>query len=252
MSKITYEIIAEDADILVLSKPAGLLTIPDRFRPDLPNLQNLLRRQYGEVFVVHRLDKDTSGVICFARNAEAHRLLSLQFQEHTPEKVYWLLVEGCMEEGASGVIDAPIAPDEQRDGSMRVKPKGKPAQTTYTATEFFRHFTVVEMRPRTGRTHQIRVHAAHIGFPPAVDPLYGRRASLLLSEVKQRRFNLKKWEDEQPLLSRVPLHALSLTITHPTTQERQTFTAPLPKDLRAVVQQLAKWDSSSERIVPTT
>ncbi len=251
MSKTPYEIIHEDADLLIVSKPAGLLTIPDRFRTDIPNLQNMLRRQYGEIFVVHRLDKDTSGVICFARNAEAHRHLSLQFQEHTPKKIYWMLVEGCMEEGAQGLIDAPLIADEQRAGSMRVQAKGKPAQTEYKAIEYFRHFTTVEFVPRTGRTHQIRVHAAHIGFPPAVDPLYGSRDGLQLSEIKQRRFNLKKWENEQPLLSRVPLHALSLTVVHPTTNETTTFSAPLPKDLRAVVQQLAKWDSTQQRIVPT-
>ena len=250
MSKPNISIIYEDADLIIVNKPAQMLSIPDRFKPNLPNLLTELRKLYAEVFIVHRLDKDTSGVLCFARNAAAHRHLSMQFEKHTPMKTYWLLVEGCMEEGAEGTIDAPMIEDESRLGSMRVMSKGKPSLTTYKAIAHYRHYTIVEASPRTGRTHQLRVHFAHLGFPPAVDALYGQHTELYLSEIKQRKFNLKKDNEERPLLSRVPLHALSLTIQHPTSLETLTFTADLPKDLHAVQQQLGKWDAVKKQYNP--
>lgn len=243
MSKSNLDILHEDNDLIIVNKPASMLTIPDRFKPLLPNVLGELKKKYGEVFIVHRLDRETSGVLCFARNAAAHRHLSMQFEKHTPTKVYWLLVEGAMETGAEGLIDAALGEDESRAGSMRVVSKGKPSMTEYKAVSYFRHYTVVEATPRTGRTHQLRVHFAHIGHPPAVDALYGQHTALYLSEIKQRKFNLKKHSDEQALLSRVPLHALSLTVLHPTTLVPVTFTAPLPKDLYAVHQQLGKWDA---------
>lgn len=244
MAKNSLDIIYEDDDIVIVNKPAGMLTIADRYRADIPSVINELRKKYQDILTVHRLDKDTSGVVCFARNASAHRHLSKQFEEHTPKKVYWLLVEGCMEAGSEGVIDAPIGENEAKLGTMRIMNKGgKASITNYKAVGFYRHFSVVEATPLTGRTHQIRVHLAHIGYPPAVDPFYGQRDKLFLSDIKQRKFNLKKHTDEQPLLSRVPLHALSLTIQHPTTLEPMTFEAPLTKDLQATTRQLSKWDA---------
>ena len=242
MAKSSLDIIYEDDDIVIVNKPAGMLTIADRFRADIPSVIAELRKKYKDILTVHRLDKDTSGVICFARNASAHRHLSKQFEDHTPMKVYWLLVEGNMEPGSEGIIDAPLMENEARLGTMRVSKTGKPSLTTYKAVAHFRHFSIVEATPKTGRTHQIRVHLAHIGYPPAVDKYYGQREKLFLSDIKQRKFNLKKHTQELPLLDRVPLHALSLTIQHPTTLQAMTFEAPLTKDLAATTKQLSKWD----------
>ncbi len=242
MAKQTLEIIYQDDDIIVVNKPSHLLSIPDRYRSDIPNVLKTLREQFPEVLTVHRLDKDTTGVLCFARNAAAHKHLNQQFENQHPTKVYWALVDGLVLD-PEGTIDAAIAEHPTRSGMMYVQSRGKNSVTDYKVVEAFRHFSIVEAMPRTGRTHQIRVHLAHIGNPLAVDNLYGQRSQLFLSEIKHRKFRLGKYENEQPIVARVPLHALSLTIIHPTLGTPMTFTADLPKDLKAIRQQLTKWDS---------
>ncbi len=227
--------------MVVVNKAPGLLSIPDRFEPERPNLKHLLEAHYGEIYVVHRLDRETSGLLCFARNAEAHRQLSLQFEERTVEKIYLALVDG-IPVPPEGQIEAGIAPHPSQAGKMITSSRGKAALTLYRVVETFRHFALVELSIKTGRTHQVRVHFQSIGHPLAVDPLYGRRNSFLLSEIKGKNYRQGKFqEEERPLLTRTSLHALRLTLTHPGTGQRQTFEAPLPKDLAAVVKQLRKW-----------
>ena len=113
----------------------------------------------------------------------------------------------------------------------------------YQVAEEFRHYSILHVSPKSGRTHQIRVHLAHIGFPLAVDVFYGQKTQLFLSEIKQRKFKIGKDVDEQPILARVPLHALSLKLLQPSTGEEMNFSAELPKDLRALQNQLSKWDT---------
>ncbi len=238
-NKITT--IFEDDDIILLNKPAHVLSVPDRYDVNIPNLYHYLKRQQETVFIVHRLDGETSGIICFAKNEAAHRHLSKQFQERSVRKIYNVLISGKPMD-TEGTINLPIAEVPSRRGQMRVdKRKGKAAITTYTITDQFRHFALAEVQIQTGRTHQIRVHFQAIGHPLAVDRIYGQRKAFYLSEVK-KHYKLGKFEEERPLISRVSLHAHQLSFIHPSTQERVHFTAPIPKDLAVTIKQLHKYD----------
>jgi 23S rRNA pseudouridine955/2504/2580 synthase/23S rRNA pseudouridine1911/1915/1917 synthase len=217
-----------------------LLTIPDRFAPEKPNLYHILQQHIGEIFVVHRLDKETSGILVFAKNEAAHKELSRQFQERTTEKIYYALLDGTLHQ-EEGVIEKAIAPHPAHPDRMVVAKKGKASITHYKVVELFKNFTLVEANIKTGRTHQIRVHFQSIGYPLAVDVLYGRREAFLLSDVKLKKFRLGKEEEERPMMSRSSLHAAKLTFQHPSSGEPMTFEAPLPKDFSAVLNQLRKW-----------
>ena len=159
-----YDIIHEDAAVVVVDKPAGLLSIPDRYLPDKPNLQSMLQRDYGTVWTVHRIDRDTSGLLVFAKTEEAHRHLSQQFEHRTAQKTYLALAQVQLE-ADEGSIDYPIAPNKQRVGRMMVSNKGREALTTWKVLKRFRHFTLTEVTLHTGRTHQVRVHFMAIGHP---------------------------------------------------------------------------------------
>ncbi len=234
------EILYRDDQILVVDKPAGLLSIPDRYEPDKPNLQQWLEKDLGKLWVLHRLDRDTSGLIIFARTEEAHRNLSLQFEKRQVEKYYYALVAGRIPDD-QGEIDRPIAQHPAVAGKMTVHHKGKPSLTLYKVLARFQGFTYVEADLKTGRTHQIRVHFQALGFPLAVDPLYNNGKHLFLSSIKRKGFSLGKDQDERPLLSRTPLHAHRLVIHHPLTGALMEFNSPLPKDFSAVLKQLEKW-----------
>lgn len=234
------EVLYQDPDLIILNKPPGILSIPDRFVPDKPNLLHQLQEMLGEVWVVHRLDRETSGAICFARNAEAHRHLSLQFEQRQVNKYYWAVVDGLLSE-KKGTIDRPIAPHPSVSGKMVISKQGKPSLTHYQVLEEFQFFSLVEADIRTGRTHQIRVHFESLGHPLVVDELYGKREALFLSEIKRRRFRLGKNEAERPLFRRLSLHARRLLVEAPGSGERLEVEAPPPKDFRAMLNQMAKW-----------
>lgn len=241
MGKTKLGLLYQDDDLLLVNKPAGLLTLPDRFKPDeKPNLKTQLDNRFGKVWTVHRLDRETSGLLAFALNEDSHRHLSQQFQERRADKTYLALIDGTPTE-AAGSIDRPLGPNPAKAGQMMVVRKGKSSVTHYQVIETFRHFALTEVRIETGRTHQIRVHLAAIGHPLAVDAFYGQRDALYLSEIKQHGFRLGKHQEERPLIARLPLHASRLALQHPATGERLEATAPLPKDLRAVLNQLRKW-----------
>ena len=235
-----HEILYEDPFLLIVGKPAGLLTIPDRLG-NKDNLQSALERQFGKVFVVHRLDRETSGILCFARTEAAHRHLSMQFEHHTADKYYHVLVDGIVHQD-EGEINKPIGEHASIPGKMTIRAQGKPSLTFYRVLHRFKHFTLLEALLKTGRTHQIRVHFQSIGFPLAVDALYGRRPALFLSEIKGKAYKSGKFSgDERPLMERTSLHATRLRIDHPETGERMEFKAELPKDFQAVLNQLEKW-----------
>ncbi len=233
-------ILYEDTDLIFIDKPAGLLAIPDRFDPALPSARGFLEKKTGEkIFVVHRIDRETSGCMVFAKNEAAHRHLSLQFQEHIAGKFYVGLVHGRLAEEA-GTIDAPIIEHPTQAGRMAVAKKGKASHTDYRVVEQWPLHALVQFRIFTGRTHQIRVHMQSIGHPLLCDPIYGDGKPFFLSSVK-RKFNLAKHEEaERPLLSRLALHSYRLVVEAPGGEEI-SVEAPLPKDLNAVVQQLRKW-----------
>lgn len=233
-------ILHEDADLIFIDKPAGLLSIPDRFDPTLPSAKSFLEAKTGEkIFVVHRIDRETSGCMVFAKNEEAHRHLSLQFQEHVAGKFYVGLVNGRLAEEA-GTIDVALVEHPAQPGKMAVAKKGKASRTDYRLVEQWPLYALVQFRIFTGRTHQIRVHMQSIGHPLLCDPLYGDGTPFFLSSIK-RKFNLSRNEEaERPLLSRLALHAYRLVVQSPTGVEI-SVEAPMPKDLNAVVQQLRKW-----------
>jgi 23S rRNA pseudouridine955/2504/2580 synthase/23S rRNA pseudouridine1911/1915/1917 synthase len=239
MIRVKDILISESEDFIVLNKPSGLLSIPDREGKEI-SLKVLLQQEYGNIFTVHRLDRDTSGIILFAKNESAHKHLSQQFEERTTRKIYNGLVVGKVQV-SKDVIDEPIADHYSQQGKMMTTAKGKASVTEYEVVEQFRSYAWMRFNILTGRTHQIRVHMKHIGHPIACDELYGDNKSLLLSSFK-KKFKLSKLEEEEkPILNRLALHASELTFTDANSNMLK-FEAELPKDLKALLQQLRKWN----------
>jgi 23S rRNA pseudouridine1911/1915/1917 synthase len=233
------EILFEDQDMIVINKPAGVLSIPDRFGKEL-SIKSLLQDKFGTIFTVHRLDQATSGLIIFAKNGEAHKELSLLFEGRTIEKKYLGIVLGRPE--PNGSIDGSIMEHPVKKGQMYIHVKGKTALTTYEVVTYYKHYALVSFQIHTGRTHQIRVHAKHMGHPIVADEVYGDGVKLLLSSIKKKNFKLSKLEEaEKPLLARHALHAHSLKLNFK--GKAFAFEAPLPKDLAATIKQLDKWNS---------
>ncbi|MES2765746.1 MAG: RluA family pseudouridine synthase [Bacteroidota bacterium] len=239
MATPKLEKLYEDDDVVVINKPAGLLTIPDRYQARLPNMRDILKEQYGSIFVVHRLDRETSGAIIFAKNAEAHKNLNDQFEHHTVKKIYHTVVSGIVSQDEMA-IDIPLAPDPVKKGLVRPSARGKEALTTIRVLERYRMATFLECNLHTGRQHQIRVHCAAIGYPLLVDENYAGTSEFMLSSIK-KKFNLAKHTEEKPLISRLTLHAYSLTFKHPSTEEEISVVAPYPKDFRALLNSLGKY-----------
>ncbi len=241
MPQSGFEIVHRDPNFLIVNKDADVLTIPDRFDPFKLNVYGRLKEAFGEVFIVHRLDRETSGILVFALNAEAHRNLSMQFQDRQADKFYLALVSGRPYPTES-LIDKPIGPDPRGGNKMRIDHHGgKPSATAYETVEAYRDYALLRLQLFTGRTHQVRVHMASVGHPLAVDPTYGGAEAIYLSQIKGKRFNLKNGAVERPILNRVSLHAYQLAFDHPQTGERVDFTADPPKDFRSAVRQLEKW-----------
>ncbi len=238
----SVKVLFRDADILVVDKPAGFLSIPDRYDPEEPFVGQALVKEGvvkdGELLVVHRLDRDSSGLLLFALNAEAHRKLSLAFESRNVKKTYRAIVRGAPQ-WAEMSCDYPLRPDGDKHHRTIIDGgHGKPSVTLVRVVATYGPYSLVEAEPETGRTHQIRVHLAALGFPIVSDPLYGDGKALYLSSFKRGwRGDERK---ERPLLSRTALHAARLALAHPTSGEELVFEAELPKDMRATVAQLEK------------
>ena len=237
MVKTKPDIVFENDDFVAVNKPAGMLSIPDRMQSAV-SLKEILAEKYGVIFTVHRLDRDTSGMIVFAKNETAHKFLSQAFEGRKVEKYYRGIVHGCPDE-KTGVIDAPISEHLVQKGLMVIHRNGKASQTGYEVIEEYKMFSLVQFQLFTGRTHQIRVHCKNIGHPLACDELYGDGKPVLLSAIK-RKFKLSKHdEEERPMLNRLALHSYCLKFTDAAGTEFN-LVAELPKDMRALLQQLKK------------
>ena len=235
--KVSDLIIFENDDVVALNKPSGLLSIPDREGKEI-SLKTLLQEKYPQVFTVHRLDKDTSGLIVFAKNEEIHKHLSKQFEERQTEKIYLGLVIGSLI-NQKGTINKPIAENTVKRGVMIIHQRGKESITEYEVREDFGIYSWLQFRIHTGRTHQIRVHMKDVGHPIACDELYGDGKPILLSSFKSKFKLSKKEEEERPMLNRLALHAYKLTFSDVNGNVFEVE-APIPKDLRATLQQLEK------------
>ena len=212
-------IIYQDEFLLAVNKPAGLPTLPDGYHRAAPCLIDLLKQQWGRVWVVHRLDRDTSGVIVFARTAEVHRALNLAFDSRAVHKVYYAIASG-VPEWDERVIDLPLRPDGDRRHRTVIDAKhGKPAVTRVHVLERFAQHALIEARPETGRTHQIRAHLAALDLPLAGDVLYGGK-------------------NAAALIQRTALHAHSIEFTHPVTHELLQISAPYPEDFALTLARL--------------
>lgn len=232
-SKIKFEdlILWENEDYFALNKPAFIATLEDRADP--VNLLALAKEYSFDAQACHRLDKDTSGVILFAKNPEAYRHLSMQFENRQVNKIYHAVADG-IHNFKDQLLDAPIL--KQNDGIVKIsKSEGKSAQTYFTSLKSYRFHTLIECRPVTGRMHQIRVHLAFLKAPITGDEQYGGKP-FFLSKIK-RDYNLKKTSEEQPLLKRMALHAFALEFTS-LSGEKIRVEAPYPKDIQALIRQL--------------
>jgi len=246
-------VLYEDRHLLAVEKPAGLLTSPDRYDPERPNLMRLLHghiakgvpwaRERGLTYLAnaHRLDFETSGVLLLAKTKPVLTVLANQFGNEKPEKVYLAIAQGSPAEDAFEV-DAKLAPHPVRPGVMRVDPKnGKRSLTAFRTLTRFRGFTLLECRPRTGRTHQIRIHLRWVQLPLVGDRVYGG-SPLWLSEIKPG-YRPRRSKEERPLLGRVALHAMTLALEHPVTGEPVRIESPVPKDFRVAIKYLERFAS---------
>jgi RluA family pseudouridine synthase len=248
-------VLYEDEHLLAIDKPSRLLTSPDRYDRERPNLMKLLHRdiergapwahtrQLTYLMNAHRLDFETSGVLLLAKNKPALVALANLFGSEKPNKTYLALAHGAPAQNEFEV-GASLAPHPTEPGRVRVDEKrGKRAKTLFRTLEWFQGYTLLEARPLTGRTHQIRVHASYVRLPLVGDGTYGGR-KLLLSRLKQG-YRLKPDRTERPLLDRTALHAAQLSLPHPVTQAVVTIDAPLPKDLQVALKYLRKFATST-------
>jgi RluA family pseudouridine synthase len=246
------EVLYEDEHLLALNKPPLLLTSPDRYDRERPNLMRLLhvgikeearwakaRPGLGYIMNVHRLDFETSGVILLAKSKPVLVKLVNLFASEKPIKTYTALVHGSPPE-SEFTVNAALGPNPRRLGTMRVDHKlGKKARTEFTVKERFSNYSLLECRPSTGRTHQIRVHLRHVGCPIVGDTVYGGKP-LLLSNLKSG-YRQKRDRPERPLIATTALHAERLALPHPITGEGIQIEAPWPKDLEVALKYLRRY-----------
>jgi RluA family pseudouridine synthase len=241
-------VLYEDEALIVFAKPSGLLTAPDRWDTSRENLMAIVHARWSpDWFNAHRLDRGTSGAVLCAKTPEALRAITAQFDRHEVEKRYLALTRG-QPAADRGVVEAPLAPDGRRPGRMRVDREGKESATEFEVLERWRGgLALLRLRPLSGRTHQVRVHLAHLGCPVLGDPDYGggrvggKRGALHLSEFKRGYKRPSGGQAERPLIDRLALHAESLGLTHPVTGERLVVAAPLPADLAVAIKQLRRY-----------
>ncbi|MBL8850286.1 MAG: RluA family pseudouridine synthase [Planctomycetaceae bacterium] len=241
-------VLYEDDALIVINKPADMVTHPGKahYRGTLAAALQFHFDGLSDVAgklrpgIVHRLDRDTTGVIIIAKDNTIHNLLSGQFERREVHKEYRAIVRGTVESN-TGLIETHLRVHPKvREKMMVCEPgeKSRPAVTRYEVLERFRGFSYMRLLPKTGRTHQLRVHMRHLGHPIVADRVYGGHAALLLKEVAPEATNAS---DESTLISRQALHAARLELTHPVTNQRVAWEAPLPDDMQRTLTALREF-----------
>lgn len=248
MAKEKIEIIYEDADILVINKPTGLSVTKERSGKD--QLVDVLAEQMDKKAVeslrlIHRLDKLTSGVMILAKTKEAQSQYSSYFEKGLAQKTYLAIVSGRAER-PRGRVGYKLRPEGQVMGKMAIaKNKGKDALTEWEQLADFGNLSLLAIRPKTGRTHQIRVHMPAAGLPLAIDPLYGSERGIFLSDLKNS-YNLGKRAEEKPLIDRLTLHSYQLRFTEKVAGKPDFFVAELDKKFKTAIKMLTKHNPKGE------
>jgi len=231
------DIIYQDDSLLVINKPAGISVTKDRTGAD--DILKILKQNFpeNELRLIHRLDKETSGVMILAKTPEIQSLVAGMFAKRQVKKTYLALVTGAVMH-KNGRINAPLAHDRKNSRLMKLDPRrGKPAVTEWRLLADFGPAALLAVNPVTGRTHQIRVHLASRSMPLVIDPLYGGTRPVLLSDFKAG-YSQKRGRPEKPLIERLTLHAYQIQMTlH---NEEKIFTAPLDKKFAATIKMLTK------------
>jgi len=215
---VIMDILYSDPAMIILNKPAYLSVLPDGWEPKSTYLARTLKSKYGRVWVVHRLDKTTSGVMVFARTAEAHRALNMQFDRHEALKIYHAVIVGIPPWDEYTARHPLRADAGHKHRTVVDSMRGKPATTYFRMLERYTGYSLVEAAPETGRTHQIRAHLVALGYPILGDGLYGAPLT--------------------NLIARPALHAHSLKFSHPVSGESVAFNAPYPADFASVLEEL--------------
>lgn len=228
-------LIFENDDYFAVNKPPFIATLDERQAGAPKGLLRYAKEYVADAQACHRLDKETSGVLLFAKHPEAYRWASLQFEHRAMHKIYHAVVAGIQDFQGVNVF-LPIRPT--KDGNVVIdREGGKEAETEFNTLDVYKAHTLVQCEPVTGRMHQIRIHLACLKAPIVMDELYGG-PPIYLSQIK-RKFNLKKSDEEQPLINRVALHSYQLEMMG-TDEQLITLTAPYPKDFKALITQLDK------------
>ncbi|MDO8704553.1 MAG: 23S rRNA pseudouridine(1911/1915/1917) synthase RluD [Sulfuricaulis sp.] len=233
---IPIEIVYEDGELLVINKPPGLVVHPGAGNPEGTLLNALLNHApklaaLPRAGIVHRLDKDTSGLMVVAKTERARQHLIAQLQDHSVEREYLAIVNGVMVAG--GTIDVPIGRHRTQRTRMAVTSQGKAAVSHYRVIKKYRAHTLVQVKLESGRTHQIRVHMAHLNYPVVGDPVYGGRLKIPPGAGERLKDVLRGFK-------RQALHALKLSLTHPGTGKRVQWATSVPQDMSELMETLAE------------
>ena len=230
--KTSVKIIFEDDKLIVVDKPAGYLSIPGR-NNDAPSVLTALRANRDDLYPVHRLDMNTSGVLILAKSLAVHKEMNQLFESRQVEKSYLAITKGNPANDHGEVNENLIVLDQK----TIISKKGKVALSSYQTLEEFRQYAYLNVNISTGRRHQIRVHLAYLNCPIVCDPLYGDGQPFFLSSIK-KKFNSRN--EERPLLSRTALHAHKISFQLSEEDELRSYSSEAPKDMRAMLNQLRK------------
>jgi len=233
-------VLFQNDTIVAMDKPAVFLSVPDRYHDDKPSLASVILAEFPTARPLHRLDFETSGVVLFCIVPEAFGWYSDQFEKRTISKRYTAITEGRMLK-EEGLIDEPLF--TLTTGTVVISKRGKSSQTQWRLLEGFKHHSLVEANPLSGRTHQIRVHLSSIGHPIVGDTVYGSAGPLYLSRLKgKNKYRLgKDEEEERPLMSRIALHASGISFDDFTSGSRLIVESGLPKDMKVAQAKLHQY-----------